>query len=155
VLAAVRRELRDVHEQTRGVGWNPDALSRALAAARIAGGYLVGRPITQKETANAATGEIGIVRRGFGRKRVAVSATASSHALGPHSRVADLNDAILALTAARYGRTEQYDNAALDDALATAERAAARAAGEHTWLAETSRAIAHTLRGWTPRPWAR
>jgi hypothetical protein len=155
VLARVRRELRDVHEQTRGVGWNPAALSRALAAARIAGGYLVGRPITQKEAADATGGELGIVRGGFGRKRVAVSATASSHALALDGRVADLNDAIRTLTAARYGRTEDYDNAALDDALAAAERAAARAAGEHTWIAETTRAIAHTVRGWTPRPWAR
>ncbi len=154
VLASVRRELRDLHGQTRGVGWTPDALSRALAAARIAGGYLVGRPITQKEATEATSGELAVVR-GLGRRRVTVSAAASAHALGPHSRAADLNDAIRTLTAARYGRTDSYDNAALDEALATTERAVARVASEHSWMAETVRAVAQTIRGWAPRPWAR
>ena len=47
ILAAVSKELDEVQRQSRG-GWTQDLAGRALAAARIAGAYAIGRPVGQR-----------------------------------------------------------------------------------------------------------
>lgn len=156
VLAGVRRELREVQQQTRGVGWSLDALARALAATRLAASYLSGRTVTQVETYDTLLGgQLAFGRGLIGRRRIAVSSSTTAHAVRGNPAVRDLDEALGALTAARYGRTESHNNGALDEALATAIRAADRAASRHTWIAETTRSIGTTMRGWGPRAWAR
>jgi hypothetical protein len=155
VLAGVRRELAEVQRQTRGAGWSLDTLSRALAAARVVGGYAAGHVVSQRETDQTTGGELSLRRGLFGRHRIGVSAAATAHAVRNQTIAADLDTALGAMTAARYGRSDSYDASALDDALSIVIRAADRVAGQHTWVAETTRSIGAALRGRTSRAWAR
>jgi len=154
VLAAVRDELTEVQRQTRGAGWGTETVARGLAAARIVGSYFAGQAVVQHEAVQTTGGEIGVARGVLGRRHVAVSAATTGFALANVS-AGDLDAAINTLTAARYGRTETYDASALDDALGSVMRAADRAASQHSWLAESTRSIGQTIRGWAPQAWAR
>jgi hypothetical protein len=155
VLAGVRRELREVQQHTQREGWSADALVRALAATRLAASYLSGRGVTQSEVEQTAPGQLGFDRGLLGRRRIGVWAATTGRAVRGHAAAPDLDDALTALTAARYGRSHTYNRAELDEALATALRATDRAAAQHTWIAETLRSLGQAFRGWTPRAWAR
>jgi hypothetical protein len=155
VLAGVRRELRDVQQQTRSGGWSLDAIARALAATRLAASYLSGQTVTQSEVQQTSAGQLGFDRGLLGRRRIGVSAATTGRAVRGHAAAPDLDDALTAMTAARYGRGQTYDGAVLDEALAIALRATDRAAARHTWIAESMRSLSQALRGWTPRAWAR
>jgi hypothetical protein len=155
VLAGVRRELREVQQQTRGVGWNLDVLARALAATRIAASYLSNHTVAQIEAAAPLGGQFAFGRGLIGRRRIAVSSSATAQAVHDNPAAPDLEDAMTTFTAARYSRADSYNNGALDDALAAAMRAADRAASQHTWIADLVRSVAQTMRGWAPRAWAR
>ena len=154
VLAAVRGELAELQRQTRAAGWSAETVARALAAARIAGSYFAGQPVAQHEANETTGGEIGVARGLMKRRHVSVSAPTTGFALA-NASAGDLDSAINTLTAARYGRTETYDNSALDDALGSVIQSAHRAAARHSWFAESTRSIGHTVRGWTPQAWAR
>ena len=130
-------------------------VSRALATGRIVAGYLSGGTVAQVETEAPRSGQLSLARGLFGRHHVAVSAPATGRAVHGHTSAPDLDDAMSVLTAARYGRLDQYDSSSLDDALNSVMRAADRAASQHTWIAELVRSMAQTLRGWAPRAWAR
>jgi hypothetical protein len=155
VLAGVRRELREVQQQTRGVGWNVDAVARALAASRVVASYLAGHTVAQIESDAPLSGQFAFSRGVIGRRRIAVSASATAQEVRGNRVAPDLDDALSAFTAARYSRGETYNNGTLDDALATTMRAADRAASQHTWLADLIRSLGQTMRGWAPRAWAR
>jgi hypothetical protein len=154
VLAGVRRELRDVQQQTRGGGWNLDALARALAAGRVVASYLSGQPVAQAQIDAPAGGQLTLSRGWFRRRKIAISAPVTGRSVRGHALAPDLDEALTTFTAARYGRLERYDNSALDDALAAALRAADRASSQHTWIAESLRSVGQAVRGWTPRAWA-
>jgi hypothetical protein len=154
VIAGVRRELADVQRQARG-GWSLDLVSRALSAARLVAGYAAGQPITQREAGDAASGELLLSGGLMGRRRVGVSASATALAVRGSATPPELEEALSHLTAARYGRLDQYDGSRLDDAVAAVLRAADRVASQHTWLADAGRAIKSVVRGRTSRAWAR
>jgi hypothetical protein len=154
VLAAVKRELRDIRQATRA-GWSLEMISRALAAGRIVAGYLSGGTVAQVETEQMRDGQLSLGGGMLGRRHVGVSASATGRAVRGHASAPDLDDALGVLTAARYGRLDRYDSGALDDALNSVMRAADRAASQHTWVAEIGRSMGQTLRGWAPRAWAR
>lgn len=154
VLAGVRRELRDLQQETRA-GWSSETVARALAAGRIVASYLAGRPVAQTEVEQAAVGQLSYARGLLGKRRVIVSASATGEAVRGNPAAPDLDEALTTLTAARYGRQERYDDSALNDALASVSRAAARAAGAHTFFAELTRSAAQSLRARAPRAWAR
>jgi hypothetical protein len=153
VLAGVRRELADIQRQTRGAGWSLDTISRALAAARIVGSYAAGQPVSQREITEPTGGELLLSGGLLRRRKIGVSGAATARALG--ATAGDLDEALSAFTAARYGRSETWDNGRLDEALDTVMRAAGRVATRHTWMAETTRSLAASLRGRTSRAWAR
>lgn len=160
VIAAVRRELRDVQEETRGA-WSPDTVARALTAARVVASYLGGYAVTQREVRDAGqSGEI-VVTAPLGRRRVAVAGATTARSLmapsGPGATdvaAVDLDSALLALTAARYGRAEAAGSG-LDSALQTVVRAADRLAARHTWLADLAKAIRQRLGMGRLGAWAR
>jgi hypothetical protein len=154
VLATVRGELAEIQRQTRGAGWSLEIVARALAAARVVGSYFSGQAVAQHQADATTGGELAVSGGVLGRRRVAVSAATTGYVLANMS-AGDLDAAINTLTAARYGRTETYDNSALDDALASVMRAAERASARHSWLAESTRSIGQTVRGWAPQAWAR
>ncbi|HUE90450.1 MAG TPA: hypothetical protein VMO26_30565 [Vicinamibacterales bacterium] len=154
VLATVRRELAAIQQQARGAGWSLDTVARALAAGRVVGSYFSGQVVAQHEAERTTSGEIGVARGLIGRRRIAVSAATTAQALN-HASPGDLDAALTTLTAARYGRAETYNDSALDEALESVMRAAGRASARHTWLAESTRSIGDTIRGWAPQAWAR
>jgi hypothetical protein len=154
VLATVRGELAEIQRQTRGAGWSADPVARALAAARIVGSYFSGQAVAQHEADQSTGGELAVAGGVFGRRHVAVSAATTGLALAG-APAGDLDAALNTLTAARYGRSDTYDNSELDDALGSVMRAADRAASRHSWLAESTRSIGRTVRGWAPQAWAR
>lgn len=127
-LAAVRRE--------KGGGWTDELADRALSATRVAAAGALGRTIGQRVAgADAVVGQGQLVTRGprRGTKRV-VSAPTTAHdikralaRLSPadsnRGTLETLQEALLAFTAAQYGRAGRNDSA-LDDALEAAIRAA-------------------------------
>lgn len=159
VLDGVRRELAAIRAETMG-GWSPDAVARALAAARVVAGYQAGQPVVQRAIDGpAGAGEIALGGGWLGRRPVAVSASATASEEAPGAGVdpaaGELTDALRRLTAARYGRAPDLDASALADALDATRRAADRVAARHTWAAEAGGLVRQTVRGWGPRAWAR
>lgn len=136
-LSAVRRE--------KGGGWTDDLADRALSATRIAAAGALGRTIGQRVTGmDAVVGQGQLVTRGprRGTRRV-VSAPTTAHdikralvRLSPadsnRSTLEALQEALLAFTAAQYGRAARNDSA-LDDALEAASRAASTVKSRHTF----------------------
>jgi hypothetical protein len=155
VLGGVRRELAEVQRQTRGAGWSLDTLSRALAAARVIGGYAAGHAVSQREVETPTNGELAFSQGILSRRRIGVSAAATAHGVRNQTIAPDLDGALATMTAARYGRNDTYDNSALDDALSTVIRAADRVSSQHTWMAEATRSVSAAVRGRTARAWAR
>lgn len=136
VLAAVRRELEDVQTQSRG-GWTQDLAGRALAAARIAGAYAIGRAIGQRPAAGATPVDGVLVVRAFGRGEVFVSGAATTEST---QRVPGLSDALKALTVGRYGREEKFSSMC-DEALQTALRVTREQQSAHSLINEWSSAF--------------
>jgi hypothetical protein len=155
VIGAVRRELADVQRQTSAAGWSLDTVARALAAARVVAGYAAGHAISQRESDRATGGELLLGGGLFGGRRVSVSAAATARAVRDLSTAGDLDEALTTFTAARYGRAENFDASALDEALRSVMRAADRVAAQHTRVADLMRSLTAAVRGRTSRAWAR
>ena len=122
-------------------------------------GYLTGRTIVQRAADRpAGDGELLITGRWLSQRRIAVSGAATApavDALGADLAASDLDSALRRLTTARYGRTQDLDALALDEALDNVMRAENRVAARHTRLAEMIDSLRQSLRGWRPRAWAR
>jgi len=153
VLRGAGRELAHVRRERDGGGWTPELAGRALAALRIAGTYLTGRPVSLMPANKlSAEGqdvpEAGrlILRAGWPRaKRIAVSGAITSQTIGRElargtanaRRVAlleSLSRALSTFTIAHFGREGTLDEAALDEALATARDVLKRAKLEQVWV---------------------
>ena len=157
VLAGVRRELASVQQQARG-GWTPELLNQALAATRIVASYVVDHPVAQRASATAAPGELAIAGGWIPRRRAAVAGSTTPVGLArlTHSADAgDLQDALAALTSARYRPADKFDDSALDGAITSARRAADRVSARYTIVAEMLAAIQRSARSWRPQAWAR
>ena len=154
VLAAVRRELRDVGQQVPAAGWTPDLVGRALSALRIAAAYASGRAVAQQVSKPDTVPLDGQLRvRPLTGTPMLVSGSAT--AAGVTGALDDgLRDALAAFTAARFGRDEQA-TAALDDSLAQGSAAAARLAAHHAWWREALRRLRTRAREARGRVWAR
>ena len=153
VLRGAGRELAHVRRERDSGGWTPELAGRALAALRIAGTYLTGRPVSLMPANKlSAEGqdvpEAGrlILRAGWPRtKRIAVSGAITSQTIGRElargtanaRRVAlleSLSRALSIFTIAHFGREGTLDEAALDEALATARDVLKRAKLEQVWV---------------------
>jgi len=154
VIAGARRELGDVQQSARTVGWTAENVARALAATRVIASYAAGRPVSQRPMTQAAPVDGELVLGGRFGPRVAVSGAATAGALsdGMHR---ELHDALAQLTSARYGRANVPDEASLDEAVRSSLRTAERVASAHTWLNKTTASLRASARGWRPRAWAR
>lgn len=136
VLAAVAKELDEVQRQSRG-GWTQDLAGRALAAARIAGAYAIGRTIGQRPADGATPVDGVLVVRAFGKGDVFVSGSATTESA---QRVPGLSEALKALTAGRYGREEKFDSMC-DEALQTAIRVTKEQRSAHSLVKEWTSAF--------------
>ena len=130
VLRGVGRELAYVRRERDSGGWTPELAGRALAALRIAGTYLVGRPVSlmpaNKLTAEGQdVPEAGrlILRAGWPRpKRIAVSGAVTSLTMtrelarGANARrtvlLESLGRALSIFTTAHFGRQGTLDEGA-------------------------------------------
>ena len=91
ILGAVARELNDVQASSRG-GWSQDLAGRALAGARIAGAYAIGRTIGQRPAPAGESPVDGmLVIKAFGRGDVWVSGAATPQSA---AQVAGLPEAL-------------------------------------------------------------
>ena len=144
VLRGVGRELAYVRRERDSGGWTPELAGRALAALRIAGTYLVGRPVSlmpaNKLTAEGQdVPEAGrlILRAGWPRpKRIAVSGAVTSLTMtrelarGANARrtvlLESLGRALSIFTTAHFGRQGTLDEGALDESLGTAREVLSR-----------------------------
>ncbi len=152
VLRGVGRELAYVRRERDSGRWTPELAGRALAALRIAGTYLVGRPVSlmpaNKLTAEGQdVPEAGrlILRAGWPRpKRIAVSGAVTSLTMtrelarGANARrtvlLESLGRALSVFTTAHFGREGTLDEGALDESLGTAREVLSRAKLEQLWV---------------------
>lgn len=136
ILAAAAKELDEVQRQSRG-GWTQELAGRALAAARIAGAYAIGRSVGQRPAGGATPVDGVLVVRAFGKGDVFVSGSATTESA---QQVPGLGDALKSLTAARYGRQEAFDSMC-DEALQTAMRVTREQRSAHSLLREWTSAF--------------
>lgn len=149
ILAAVARELDEVQRASRG-GWTQELAGRALAAARIAGAYAIGRPVGQRPAVGAAPVDGVLVVRAFGKGDVFVSGSATPESA---SKVEGLADALRALTIGRYGRTETFDSMS-DEAIAAAIRLTREQQSAHSLMKEWSSAFVANVVDLRKKIWA-
>jgi hypothetical protein len=140
VLGAVSREISAIQQDAEG-GWSAPLVARALAAARIAGGYAIGRRAAQQAASNgtADEGRIGVrARRGVS---TAVWSTVTPNdfaALNGNARnglsnVDDLRAALSTLTVAQFARESSFDRSSLDAALNQVAGATSELKQHHSW----------------------
>jgi len=136
ILAAVRKELENVQAQSRG-GWTQELAGRALAGARIAGAYAIGRAIGQRPSGGATPVDGVLVVRPFGRGEVFVSGSATTESA---QRVPGLSEALKSLTVGRYGREEKFSSMC-DEAVQTALRVTREQQSAHSLIREWTNAF--------------
>jgi len=153
VMRGVGRELAAVRRERDRSGWSPDLAGRALAALRIAGTYMVGRPVSllpanRLSAEGEDVPEAGrlILKAGWPRgRRIAVSGAVTPLTIGRELARGTANAqrtellesvarALTTFTTAHFGREGALDDAALDESLATARRVLSRAKLEHIWI---------------------
>ena len=153
ILGGVGRELASVQRDRDAGSWTPELASRAIGALRIAATYAVGRPVSQMPASRlladgGETAEPGrlILKAGWPRgKRIAVSGAVTPQTITrvlarPGTTAArttlleSLSQALASFTAATFNREGKLDDAALDEALATAKRVLSRMKFEQWWF---------------------
>jgi hypothetical protein len=153
VMRGVGRELAAVRGERDRSGWSADLAGRALAALRIAGTYMLGRPVSllpaNKLSAEGEdVPEAGrlILKAGWpDSRRIAVSGAVTPLTIrreiargAANARRADLLEslarALTIFTIAHFGRDAALDDAALDESLATARRVHTRVKLEQIWI---------------------
>jgi hypothetical protein len=149
ILSAVGKELADVQQASRG-GWTQELAARALAAARIAGSYAIGRSVGQHPAAGATPVDGVLVVKSFGKGDVFVSGGATAQST---EKVPGLSDALKSLTVARYGRAEKFDSMA-DEAIATAIRINNEQKSAHSLIREWGNTFVANLVDLRKKVWA-
>ncbi len=158
VLAGVAGELTEIRRARDQGGWTDELAGRALAALRIAAGYVLDQRASQQPAqagAAAREGALSVAGGRLGGRTIDVSGSATAEtlarALKAHGPVAprpgrlplieSLQHAFAAFNAARYGRGGELDTEKLDEALNAGDEAVAALRKEHTPVARAIRAI--------------
>jgi hypothetical protein len=158
VLAGVAGELAEIRRARDQGGWTDELAGRALAALRIAAGYVLDRRASQQRAepgAPAREGAISVAAGRLGGRTIDVSGSATAETLAQALRahagagvkagrlplVESLQHAFAAFNAARYGRGGELDTDKLDEALNAGDEAVAALRKEHTPVARAIRAI--------------
>lgn len=145
VLGGAIDQLERVREAVLREGWSVDVLGDALAAVRLGLAIALGRQPPQVILDSGAHSEEGavVVRSGRVRpRRVMVSASVTSRALGPVASDAGRLRAVLdVVTAARYGRSQDLPGEDLDRAVNEGLAEMARLRAERSWPKTASDAL--------------
>jgi hypothetical protein len=159
ILRGVGRELAAVRRDRQNGGWTPELAGRALAALRVAATYALGRrvgyfdlgPLTNPQSPLRNPrfedpGRLALTVGWFKGKPIAVSGAVTARSVAQEqargaanakraAMLDSLAQALTALTTAQYGRGDvAMDEAALDQALATAFDVLRRMRLEQTWI---------------------
>ena len=153
VLSGCLTEAGRVKSEAAG-GWTPELASRALTVLRIGGTVALDRPVAQTIVdARASTHEGQLaLRKGIFKPRRSLVSTATTAAMiarsmatangnGPNARteaiLKDLEESLLVLTTARYGRSDKFDGSALDAAFESGIGALQKLRAAKRWPART------------------
>jgi len=148
-LRGALRATREVKQDVAQEGWNAELAARAIGPLRVAAAVGMGRPLAQSAVTSDAVlreGQIQL-RSGILRRRsVVISGAASAQAVSRHlaaretlpdardaSDLEAIGDSLRVFSAARYGRSQQFDGAALETALTRGEDAINRLCARSWW----------------------
>ena len=169
VLSQVARELAAVRRDRDQGAWTPELAGRALAALRVAGAYTAAANTSQRDAEpEDALSEGAFLHTSLAGKRVVVSSALTARSVrtararattaGAASKLNaldSLDDALTPLTQARYGRSGTVSDAALDDALAAAERLTRSARYTNRWAVRKLNAARARASSLSRRVWRR
>lgn len=150
VLRGCLSAIRQLKSEVARDGWSAERAARALAALRVAAAVALGGTIAQTTVGPDTAEREGqlLLRSGILRRRGMMISAATSRDAVPHGRSTQANarsdaagrplldqirESLRVFSTARYGRSEQLDEAALTAALDQAERAIRRLRLRHLW----------------------
>jgi hypothetical protein len=172
VLRGCLRAASEVKADVARDGWTGEHAGRALTVFRIASAVALGRPVTQDivdMNVAAREGQLAL-RKGILRRKHAMVSTSTtpgtiartlSHAHGsgtsPRTQLllADLQESMVVLRAARYGRNGQLDTTALDAALENGTSALKKLRVAKLWPMRTAGALAKSAADVGGMVWSR
>jgi hypothetical protein len=157
VLSGCLTALRAVKSEVQSGGWTPEAARQGLAALRVAGAEVLGRPVSQLVATRDAPvheGQLAIPTGWLRRGRALVSAAvtpaslsaSSSGGASLHGRARATADQLSAsLTAVAYGRGSAPDATELDAALERGVDAVRKLRFQAWWPMRTAAAVARSI----------
>jgi len=172
VLRGCLRAASDVKKDVARDGWTGEHAGRALTVFRIASAVALGRPVTQDivdMNVAAREGQLGL-RKGILRRKHAMVSTSTTpgtiaktlsqvNGTVPSPRtqllLADLQESMVVLRAARYGRNGQLDTTALDAALENGTNALKKLRVAKLWPMRTAGALAKSAADVGSMVWSR
>ncbi len=160
LMGGCLRALDAVKSDVRSGGWTPEVARQGVAALRIAGAEVLGRPVSQMVASREAEvheGQLAIPTGWLGRGRALVSAAVTPAALSRPSSgdtglpararaMADeLSASLAALTAVAYGRGDAADSVALDAALESGVGVVKKLRRQSWWPMRRATAVARSI----------
>jgi hypothetical protein len=172
VLRGCVRAAARVRQDVAREGWSAELAGRAMSVVRIASAVALGRPLAQQIVEPRVAprdGQLALRKGLFRPKRALVSASTTSATIataladtngkrpGPRTELLliELQESLVALRAARYGRNGQIDTTALDAALDQGTGALKRLRVAHFWPVRTAGALARSAADVGGMVWSR
>jgi hypothetical protein len=174
ILRSVKRELDSIGRRRETAGWTPELASRALAALRIAGSYLVARQPSQRDVDPDLEPEPGVllVTATLSDRTVQISGSVTPRHLtqvlvrparkkSPDAeamrRHTVLTESLTVLTKASYARDHEArpDERTLDSALASGQELVRTLLREQFWAVTGARTLARRTGRIRRRLWRR
>jgi hypothetical protein len=147
ILRGVGRELSAVRRLRDDGGWTTELVARASAALRIVAAYALDRPVGHMPAGKQGLAEDGrvILKTGWPRgKRIAVSGSVTPHTLARAAKASSsarraqlltsLEQALQTFTTANFSRDQKFDDAELDQALASGRQALGQVKIKEMWF---------------------
>lgn len=147
MIGLALRDLGAVQREREQQGWTEPLIDRALGATRVAAAAALGRPINQRAVTREEQPGEGRLIRSAGRRAKSRTISSSVTAGTLDRAIARLPEsdpdrkqlfeefrgALATFGSRQYGRSTEFDTAALDGALSAATDAARRVRAQHRW----------------------
>jgi hypothetical protein len=172
VLRGCARAAAGISNEVAREGWTAELAGRALAVFRVATAVALGRPVAQEIVeahVAARDGQLALRKGLFRPKRALISTSTTpvtiARSLGeangnrPNARtevlLTELQESLVTLRGARYGRNGKLDTAALDRALEHGTDALKKLRFAHLWPIRTAGALARSAADVGSMVWSR